>query len=105
MYCFSSRWGSRACAAGTKIAAQTAASARSAEPGIIRSRQVLEALDHHFALASLKRLTITKDIMVHPYRFNSGDRNSRRKYVFGNRRRVFFVASKRPERDAAGLPA
>src|SRR5712692_8148247 len=104
MYCSSRRWGSRACATGAKTVAQAATSARNAEPWVIRSRQVLEALNHHFALASLNRRAFTKDIMIHSHRLNSGDRHARREYVFGNHRRVFCVASNRTERDAAGLP-
>src|SRR5712671_2108721 len=105
MYCSSSRCGSRACAAGTKTAAQTAASARNAEPCFIRLRQVLEAFNHHLALASFNRQARPKDIMVHPNRFNSGDRNSRREYVFCNYRQVVRQPSNRAERNAARLPA
>src|SRR5260370_40412228 len=101
MYCSSSRWGSRACAAGTKTTAQTAASARNAEPCVIRSRQVLEAFNHHFALASFNRQACMKDIMVHANRFNSGGRNSRREGVFCNRTRGFREPANRAERDAA----
>src|ERR1700680_4591817 len=104
MYCSSNRWGLRACAAGTKTAAQTAASARNSEPRVIRSRQVLEAFNHHLALAPFNRQARTKDIMVHANRFNPGDRNSRREYVFCNYRRLFREPANRAERDAAGLP-
>src|SRR5207247_2161739 len=104
MYCSSSRCGSRACAAGTKTAAQTAAIARNAEPCFIRLRQVLEAFNHHLALASFNRQARPKDIMVHANRFNSGDRNSRREYVFRNNTRGFRESANRAERDAARPP-